>query len=145
MGGTVRKDRPWIHLLFSERTLMRCHSVYHNEAVLQESYTALEGGLNRMTIAKFRRLLQQNPQIAIQKLEIIPLYWASLLANTPVLNEFIASAVRVRAIKVGSGEAGGGEIKNTRLFTLHSPLFLRIIHPCFTNSLSRLLQDMLRL
>jgi len=104
MGGTVRKDRPWIHLLFSERTLMRCHSVYHNDDVLQERYAALEGGLNRMTIAKFTRLLNQNPQIAIQKLEVIPLYWARFLANIPILNEFIASAVRVRAIKVESGE-----------------------------------------
>ncbi|MCC7448767.1 MAG: class I SAM-dependent methyltransferase [Anaerolineae bacterium] len=27
MSGTIRKDRPWIHLVIPERTIMRCHSV----------------------------------------------------------------------------------------------------------------------
>jgi ubiquinone/menaquinone biosynthesis C-methylase UbiE len=101
MNGTIRRDRPWVHLLFSERTLMRCHSVYHNEETLLEQYAQLDGGLNRMTVARFRRILDNHPQFIIQKLEVMPLFWAKRLANVPLLNEFIASGVRVVGIKRG--------------------------------------------
>ncbi len=99
MSGTIRRDRPWVHLLFSERTLMRCHSVYHREDTLFERYADLDGGLNQMTIAKFRRLLSGNPRLVIEQFEVLPLYWATLFANIPVINEFIAAAVRVRGVK----------------------------------------------
>jgi ubiquinone/menaquinone biosynthesis C-methylase UbiE len=101
MGGTIRRDRPWVHLLFPERTIMRCHSVYHNQERLLERYADLDGGLNKMTIGRFRRILQQNPHVSIQTFQVIPIHWARPLANIPILNEFIASSLRVRAIKIG--------------------------------------------
>ena len=38
MSGTIRRDRPWVHLIIPERTIMRCYSVYHNDSEIKTRY-----------------------------------------------------------------------------------------------------------
>ena len=57
LSGTIRKDRPWVHLLFPEKTIMPCYSVYHGEETLKERFEEIPGGMNKMTIARFRKIL----------------------------------------------------------------------------------------
>lgn len=63
MSGSIRKDRPWIHLIVPERMVMRCRSVYGNDPVLKEWYSQREGGLNKMTVSRFKKILQQQGNI----------------------------------------------------------------------------------
>lgn len=46
---------PWVHLLFSERTVMAVRSRYRSDGAMR--YEEVEGGLNRMSLAKFERLI----------------------------------------------------------------------------------------
>ena len=40
--------------------MMRVHSVYHNNDQLYEKYKDLIGGLNKMTIAKAKQIIQNK-------------------------------------------------------------------------------------
>jgi SAM-dependent methyltransferase len=47
---------PWVHLLFSERTVMAVRSRYRNDGATR--YEDVPGGLNKMSLAKFERLVR---------------------------------------------------------------------------------------
>lgn len=49
---------PWVHLLFSERTVMAVRSRYRHDGATH--YEEVEGGLNRMSVAKFERLVRDS-------------------------------------------------------------------------------------
>lgn len=52
----IRPDRPWMHAVFSERTILTVRRLYLPNAPL----TWMECGLNQMTIRKFTRLISQS-------------------------------------------------------------------------------------
>ena len=54
-------------LFFSERTIMRCHSVYHNESKIKTKYAQKDGGLNKMTISRFLKIISNHSDIVIRK------------------------------------------------------------------------------
>lgn len=99
MSGTIRRDRPWIHLVVPERAIMRAQSVYHNEPVFSERYADLPGGLNKMTVARFRRLLHEQPGLLVEQFHIFPLYGVPALVGLPVVREFFASGVRAICVR----------------------------------------------
>jgi len=49
---------PWVHLLFSERTVMRVRSRFRSDGA--QRYEEVEGGLNRMTVGRFERLVRAS-------------------------------------------------------------------------------------
>lgn len=98
MSGTVRKDRPWIHLLVPESTIMRCHSVYHHEPVLREKFSQLPGGLNKMTLRRFQKILRSTSEARIEKLKVSPLF--SKAPPLPFVQELLASEVAAHCVKV---------------------------------------------
>jgi len=100
MSGTIRKDRPWCHLLFPESTIMRVHSVYHNKKELHTEYRNLEGGLNRMTIKKFENLIRQS-EFSLKTLKVHPLYnqkWLTAMP-IPIIKELFSIALSAVLIK----------------------------------------------
>lgn len=99
MGGTIRRDRPWIHLFVSERTIMRVQSVYHNEPVLHEKYAELPGGLNKMTVDRFEKLLKRQGGIHIDQFHIFPIYNFRASTAIPIVREFFAAGVRAICIR----------------------------------------------
>ena len=98
MSGTYRKDRPWIHLLIPERTIMRVHSAYHDKESLLEKYSELEVGLNKMTVKRFESMLKSRPvKVADHKLTV----WRTLplVANIPLVREYFVTGVFVHLRK----------------------------------------------
>ena len=49
---------PWVNLLFSERTVMRVRRRFRSDGA--ERYEDVEGGLNRMTVARFEDLVHTS-------------------------------------------------------------------------------------
>jgi ubiquinone/menaquinone biosynthesis C-methylase UbiE len=98
MSGTIRKDRPWIHLIMPEKCIMRVHSVYHDESILKEKYSQLHGGLNKMTVNRFKNMLRNRNDIEIVNFEIIPLF-SKHFVLFPIINELFTSGVMAHLIK----------------------------------------------
>jgi ubiquinone/menaquinone biosynthesis C-methylase UbiE len=98
MSGTVRKDRPWVHLLVPEKVIMRCHSVYHNESVLRERFSQLPGGLNKMTLSRFKKILRNTRDISVRSLRISLLF--SDVPRLPIVQELLASEVSAHCVRV---------------------------------------------
>lgn len=91
MSGTFRKDRPWLHLLVSERSMMRVHSVYHNTVML-ERYAQRPGGLNQMTLDRFAKIVKGHPQARVLREHVgmvRPFSWLNL---DPFREYFASSA-----------------------------------------------------
>jgi SAM-dependent methyltransferase len=98
MAGTVRADRPWVHLMVSERTLMRCHSAYHNQPRLFERFENLPGGLNRMTLGRFKRILKR-PDVKLTQFKVTPIFSLKIVTLLPSIREFFAAEVTARCFK----------------------------------------------
>jgi ubiquinone/menaquinone biosynthesis C-methylase UbiE len=99
IGGTVRKDRPWIHLIVPEKTVMRVHSVYHNHSPLFEKYKDLEGGLNKMTVRKALTIIKSFKNTTIEEKKIWYLWKGAIFKNIPLINELFSSALYVKIKK----------------------------------------------
>lgn len=99
MSGTVRRDRPWVHLVVPERVVMRCHSVYHDEPILLERYADLPGGLNKMTAQRFRRILERQENLRIDEFTVQTLFIPKPFMKLPLINELFAGSVRAICTK----------------------------------------------
>jgi ubiquinone/menaquinone biosynthesis C-methylase UbiE len=100
MSGTIRRDRPWVHLIVPEKVVMRCHSVYHNEPAIKERYAQLAGGLNKMLVKQFRQLLNRPDELEVVRFDIVPMYQVRWFYSLPEsMQEFVASAVSAECIK----------------------------------------------
>jgi ubiquinone/menaquinone biosynthesis C-methylase UbiE len=99
IGGTIRKDRPWIHLLVPEKVIMRVHSVYHNNEILHEKYKYLVGGLNKMTVKKAFRIVKSFKNIEIVEKKVTYIWKGKIFRNIPVLNELFSGSVYVKIKK----------------------------------------------
>jgi 2-polyprenyl-3-methyl-5-hydroxy-6-metoxy-1,4-benzoquinol methylase len=102
MSGTIRRDRPWIHLVVSERTIMRAQSVYHNQAEISERYAQLPGGLNKMTVGRFKGIINRQPGVRLEQLHVTPIYSLYSLAALPKIGELFSASVRAIAVREGS-------------------------------------------
>jgi ubiquinone/menaquinone biosynthesis C-methylase UbiE len=82
----------WVNLLFSEKTVMNVRSRYRTDGATR--YEEVEGGLNRMTVAKFERIISESGmRVEWSKL------WATrnlpLVTRLPVTRELLTSACSV--------------------------------------------------
>lgn len=101
MSGTIRRDRPWVHLFVSENTVMHCYSVYHHLEEMKHFYHQLPGGLNRMTLGRFKRILLQEEMIELENYVVQFHYGLSFLHWMPLaLQEFFTSGVCARCRKL---------------------------------------------
>lgn len=90
---------PWAHLLFSERTIMTVRRLYRDDNAIR--YEEVEGGLNKMTIRKFERLIDRAGfefnELIITPIRRIP----SVMVKIPFLREFVTSTVSAVLTKKG--------------------------------------------
>jgi SAM-dependent methyltransferase len=49
---------PWVNILFPEKTVMNVRSLYRNDGA--RKYEEIEGGLNRMTVNKFEKMIKRS-------------------------------------------------------------------------------------
>lgn len=90
VGGHLFSVVPWAHLLFSEKALIRWRSDFKSDGATR--FCEVEGGLNQMTIRRFRKLLAQS-DFNVARFEAVPIRRARRLSNR-LTREFLTSVVR---------------------------------------------------
>jgi 2-polyprenyl-3-methyl-5-hydroxy-6-metoxy-1,4-benzoquinol methylase len=70
LGGHLFSVFPWAHLIFSEDALIAWRSDFKTDGATKFHETA--GGLNRMTISRFQRMVEDSP-FEIESLEAVPI------------------------------------------------------------------------
>jgi 2-polyprenyl-3-methyl-5-hydroxy-6-metoxy-1,4-benzoquinol methylase len=85
----------WAHVVLSEHALMTWRSQYKKDGA--KHYHEVDGGLNRMTIAKFTRLVASSP-LKMQTIETVPIH-SLRWAHCRLTREFCTSTVRATLTK----------------------------------------------
>ncbi len=83
---------PWINVIFSEQTVMNVRSRFRNDGAIK--YEDVESGLNKMTIAKFERIvIESNLKIEFKSYRCVK--GINFLSKLPFLREFFINHVSV--------------------------------------------------
>jgi SAM-dependent methyltransferase len=93
LGGHLFSVFPWAHLLFSESALIRWRTLYRDDG----ARSIAETGLNRMTIRRFRRLVERSP-LTFARWETVPIRGLQRYHN-PLTREFTTSTVRCALVR----------------------------------------------
>jgi SAM-dependent methyltransferase len=91
-GGHLFSVFPWAHLIFSEQALCRWREHIRKDGARR--FSEVEGGLNQMTIRRFRRLVKDSP-FHLDRLETVPIRAARFFHNR-MTQEFLTSVVRCK-------------------------------------------------
>jgi len=89
-GGHLFSIFPWAHLLFTERALLRWRSDFKTDGATH--FGEVEGGLNQMSICRFRRLVDASP-FDVESIELVPIRRLAPFHNQ-LTSEFLTSIVR---------------------------------------------------
>jgi SAM-dependent methyltransferase len=98
LGGHLFSIFPWCHLVFGEEALIRWRANFHTDGATRFSNT--DGGLNRMTIGRFERLIAASP-FEVASLELAPIRKLRRLHGR-LTREFTTATVRCRLSKRAS-------------------------------------------
>ena len=87
-----------MNLLFSEKALLTLRSHFRPDR--PQRFENIEGGLNKMTIAKFERILRESGLVA-EEVRLYAVKKLPLVTRLPVLRELLtgAAACRLRNTK----------------------------------------------
>jgi SAM-dependent methyltransferase len=110
LGGHLFSVFPWAHLLFSEKALIRWRSTFKTDGATR--FSEIAGGLNQMTVARFRELVAASP-FELADFEAVAIRKVRPFHNR-LTREFFTSFVRARLIqradtgssRVTDGDAG---------------------------------------
>jgi SAM-dependent methyltransferase len=94
LGGHLFSPFPWAHLVFSEQSLIRWRSDFKSDGATR--FAEVAGGLNQMTIRRFRRLVAESGFRAVE-LEPVPIQRLRWLHNLAT-EEFTSAIVRARLV-----------------------------------------------
>lgn len=94
LGGHLFSVFPWAHLLFTERCLIRWRTDFKSDGATR--FSEVEGGLNQMTIRRFRKLVRES-DFEFKSFEAAPIRRAGLLSNL-LTREFLTAIVRCRLV-----------------------------------------------
>lgn len=97
-GGHLFSVFPWAHLVFTECALIRWRARFRSDGATR--FSQVEGGLNRMRIACFERLVEAS-DLHFDWMETVPIRNLSVLRRK-FLREFGSSIVRCRLALKGS-------------------------------------------
>jgi SAM-dependent methyltransferase len=91
-GGHLFSIFPWAHLVFSEQSLIRWRSQFKSDGAT--CFKEVAGGLNGMTVRRFRKLLDRSGFV-VQQFETVPIRRVPF-QPVGLLREFFTSIVRCR-------------------------------------------------
>ncbi len=87
---------PWVHLLFSEKAIMNVRRRYTFDGARR--YEDVESGLNKMSLSKFRKIVQTSGLTVIfKKYDCVK--GMNGLGSLPILNEFFINHVTYLLLK----------------------------------------------
>lgn len=92
LGGHLFSVVPWAHLIFTERSLIRWRSDFKTDGATK--FEEVAGGLNRMTIRRFEKLIDKSP-FKFVELKLVPIRKAAFL-HSRVTREFLTATVRCK-------------------------------------------------
>lgn len=98
MSGTYRKDRPWLHLMFPERSVMRVWSVYNDWPETLEHYAELPGGMNKMTVKRCQEIFSSTADLEIRDVSV-GMFRALPVGRIPILKELLSVEMGIRAVR----------------------------------------------
>jgi hypothetical protein len=90
LGGHLFSIFPWSHLIFTETALIRWRSDFKTDGATK--FSEVEGGLNQMTIHRFKQIVAQSP-FKIEHFQTVPIRRLKPLANR-FTQEFTTAIVR---------------------------------------------------
>lgn len=94
LGGHLFSVFPWSHLLFSESALIRWRADIRDDGATR--FSEVDGGLNRMTLARFEKLVAASP-FRIEALETIPIRRLRPVHNR-LTREFTTAIIRTKLV-----------------------------------------------
>ena len=92
LGGHVFSIFPWSHLIFTERALIRWRADFNGDGATR--FSEVEGGLNGMTVRRFRRLVADSG-FAVEQFEAVPIRKLRYFTAAPT-REFFTAIIRCR-------------------------------------------------
>jgi SAM-dependent methyltransferase len=87
---------PWINILFSEKTVMKVRSLFRNDGAAR--YVEVESGLNKMTVAKFEKLVADSG-LVIETIEYKCVKRLNFTASIPLMRELFINHVSCILVK----------------------------------------------
>ncbi|MEI2771023.1 MAG: class I SAM-dependent methyltransferase [Nitrosomonas ureae] len=93
-GGHLFSVFPWAHLIFTENALIRWRSDFKSDGATK--FSEVEGGLNKLTIRKFEKIIRDSP-FNIEWLDTIPIK-GFYPFKYKAIREFGSSIVRCKLI-----------------------------------------------
>jgi SAM-dependent methyltransferase len=94
LGGHLFSVFPWAHLLFTEKALIRWRSDFKRDGATR--FHEVEGGLNKMTIRRFERMVAESP-FRFDRFEAVPIRKLRPLANR-LTREMTTAIVRCKLV-----------------------------------------------
>jgi SAM-dependent methyltransferase len=94
LGGHLFSVFPWAHLLFTEKALIRWRSDFKRDGATR--FHEVEGGLNKMTIHRFKRIVSESP-FRFAEFEAVPIRKLRPLANR-LTREVTTAIVRCKLV-----------------------------------------------
>lgn len=91
-GGHLFSVFPWSHLLFTEKSQIRWRADFKTDGATR--FTEVAGGLNKLTIAQFERIVAASP-FRLEWLDTVPIKGIAMF-KTRLLREFGSSIVRCK-------------------------------------------------
>jgi SAM-dependent methyltransferase len=98
LGGHLFSVFPWAHLIFSEEALIRWRTLIRDDGATR--FCEVEGGLNKMTIARFERLVSAS-RLRVEALDAVPIRKLHNL-HCRLTREFTTTLVRAKLVNRNS-------------------------------------------
>ena len=91
LNGTTHL--PWLNLMFSERTIMNVRNLYSDGSDGARTFAEIRGGLNKMTVARFERIVSSVPGFRVHYLSLRGVKGLPAVTRIPVVRELMTSAL----------------------------------------------------
>ena len=114
---------PWVHLLFSEKVIMNVRKLYRSDGA--EKFEEVESGLNKMSVAKFERIIKESGmKIVFKNYECIR--GLNFLGKIPWVRELFINHVSVALALANPSESSMDAAPAQRGSREWTPWFARI-------------------